>query len=336
MGRDPAVSVLLPVRDAARTLEACLRSVARQSMDDWECVIVDDGSTDASGDIAAAWQSRDPRFRAIRTPPRGIVGALNDGIERARGAWIARLDGDDLMHRERLEMQLSALERQPGLAGTGSHVRFFPRAALGPGMREYETWIGSIRSADDVRREVFVECPVPHPTLTISREVLVRYRYRDRGWPEDYDLVLRLLRDGHTLANVPRRLVSWRRAPWRLSSISPVYAVESFVACKAHHLARSFLRNTARYLLWGYGRTGRLLAAALEGEGRSPAGIVEIHPGRIGNVIRGVPVFHFDELRDRKRMPIVVSVAGTGPRGAIRGALAQMGFVELRDFVCAA
>jgi glycosyltransferase involved in cell wall biosynthesis len=336
MSRDPAVSVLLPVRDAAGTVTACLRSIARQTMTDWECVVVDDGSSDDSATILSAHAKQDERFRITTTPPRGLVPALNTGIEQARGRFISRIDADDLMHRDRLRRQLEALDNAPGLIAVGTHVRFFPRSTLGPGMRDYEAWINAMRCADDIRRDAYIECPVPHPTLTIERDVLQRYKYEDHGWPEDYDLVLRLIAGGQQIGTVPQRLVSWRRLPERLSATSEAYSIERFVACKAHHLARTFLRDTERYLLWGYGHTGRMLAAALGREGKTPAGIVEIHPGRIGNVIRGAPVFHFDELARHARMPVVVSVAGAGPRAEIRDKLSALGFEELRDYVCAA
>ena len=183
MGPDPAVSVLLPVRDASATLDACLRSIARQTMDDWECVVVDDGSSDDSAAILSARARGDERFRVTSTPPCGLVAALNTGVELARGRWVARIDADDLMHRDRLAHQLQALDGDSDLVGVGSHVRFFPRSALGDGMREYEAWINAMRSAEDVRRDVFIECPIPHPTLTISRDVLRRCGVRDIHYP---------------------------------------------------------------------------------------------------------------------------------------------------------
>jgi hypothetical protein len=75
----------------------------------------------------------------------------------------------------------------------------------------------------------------------IRRDLLASYGYRDRGWPEDYDLILRLLASGHELGVVPKKLVAWRNEPGRLSQNSESYSLESFTACKAAHLADSFL-----------------------------------------------------------------------------------------------
>src|SRR5262249_60818307 len=96
------ISVLLPAFQAATTIDACLRSIARQTEPRWECILVDDGSTDATPEIAKAWAARDPRIRVVRTPHRGLVAALGTGLQECRAAIIARMDADDVMHRERL------------------------------------------------------------------------------------------------------------------------------------------------------------------------------------------------------------------------------------------
>jgi hypothetical protein len=203
-------------------------------------------------------------------------------------------------------------------------------------MREYERWLCSIDSADRVRAEAFVECPVAHPTLVIRSELLKEMRYRDRDWPEDYDLILRLLAAGSEIAVLPRRLLCWRDGPGRLSRSSPTYAIERFTACKAAFLAEGFLTDSTEYVLWGYGGTGKELRRALLEHGRRPSHIVELHPGRLGTRIHGAPVIPPDALETLRDRPIVVSVAGAGPRQEIRGDLRRMGFREGVDYLCAA
>jgi glycosyltransferase involved in cell wall biosynthesis len=332
----PRVSVLLPVRDAATTLAASLRSVSRQRLRELECIVVDDGSRDASLAIAREHARRDARLRVIAQPALGLVPALLRGLAECRAPLVARHDADDCMHRDRLALQVSALEAESRLAGVGCHVRMFPRAALGPGMRAYERWLASVRSSADVRREAFVECPLAHPALVLRSEVLRMHAYRDLGWPEDYDLVLRLLAAGHELGVVARRLVAWRHTPDRLSQRSAVYAPDRFTACKAHHLASGLLARERRYWLWGYGGTGRALAKALRTHDRHPDAIVELHPRRIGQRIQGARVIAPAELGAPGALPLVVSVAGADARTLIRAELDARGFREGSDYVCAA
>lgn len=332
----PLVSVLLPVRDGAATIAAALRSVQRQLLTDWECVVVDDGSVDETPGLVEQWTRRDPRFRRLSLPPRGLVAALNAGLLECRGDFVARMDADDLMHRDRLAAQVAALREDASLVGVGCHVRLFPRRDLAPFRRDYEAWLNHLRSAEDVRREALVECPVAHPTWCVRAEPLRAFGYRDEGWPEDYDLLLRFLRAGLSLGVVAARLHAWRDGPARLSRTDPRYGLDRFTACKAAHLAQTLLAAGPDYVLWGYGTTGRALRRALAAHGKRPTHIVEIKASRIGQRIHGAPVIPVESLPALKGRPIVASVARLGPRTEIRQAMRAMGFVELRDYVCAA
>lgn len=332
----PAVSVLLPAYDAGATLAAALRSVQRQSEQDFECLVVDDGSADDTAAIARQFSREDSRFRVLERPHAGIVAALNAGLAACSGELVARMDADDLMQGRRLEKQRAALAADATLAGVGCSVRFFPRRAMTDGLRSYENWLRAIERPEDVEREAFVECPLAHPTLMLRREVLQRFGYRDVDWPEDYDLVLRLLSAQQRLGSVPERLLHWRDGAGRLSRRSARYSIAAFTQCKAEYLASGFLADSERYLLWGYGHTGKALAAALAQRGKHPAAIIELHPGRLGQLIRGVRVLPPEQLPVQERRPLLVSVAGLTPRSEIRAALARMSFVEGRDFVCCA
>jgi len=332
----PRVSVLLPAWNAERTLAPALRSVQRQTEPRLELVLVDDGSTDATARLAHRFAASDPRIRILSIPHRGLVAALNHGLGACRAPFVARMDADDVMHRERLARQLDALNADPKLAAVGCHVRLFPRSALADGMRRYERWLNAIDSPERVRAEAFVECPIAHPTWLLRADVLHAFGYRDRGWPEDYDLLLRLLAAGHVLDVVPRRLHAWRLGDMRLSRRNPAYGVDAFVRCKAEFIADGFLSQTESYVLWGYGDTGRALRKALLVHGKRPERIVELHPGRLGNRIHGAEVVPPAALAKGARRPLVVSVAGDGPRHEIRSALSDMGFQEGPDYLCAA
>jgi hypothetical protein len=89
-------------------------------------------------------------------------------------------------------------------------------------------------------------------------------------------------------------------------------------------------------VLWGYGGTGRALARALRAHGKRPSHVVEVHAGRLGNVIQGAPVVPPEALADLPAGRLVASVAGPEAREEIRGFLARLGWVETRDFICAA
>lgn len=333
----PQLDVLVPARNAAATLRAALASIQSQTFRHWRCVVVDDGSSDETAAILASVSAQDGRFHVVSGRGAGIVSALSIGLKQCTAPFVARMDADDLSHRRRFAAQLQLFERDPGLSAVGSHVRLFPTRELSGGMKNYERWLCSVVDASSLQREAFVESPVAHPSLMFRTDTLKLFGYADRGWPEDYDLILRMLDARHRLSVVPERLLYWRESRSRLSRTSPVCAQDRIVACKAHYLAQGFLRDSGKYVLWGYGDTGKQLASALSDHGKTPSLVVELHPGRIGQRICGAPVVHPDALgTQRAESKIIASVAGAGPRQEIRAALDRFGYREGADYVCAA
>ena len=143
----PRVSVLLPVRDAATTLHACLDSLAAQTLGDHEIVAVDDGSGDGSGELLLARAGSDPRLRVLRTPRRGLVGALSLALAQARAPLVARMDADDVARTPRLALQAERLERDTAVDVLGCRVALAPRRASPPGRGCASTWSGRTRSS---------------------------------------------------------------------------------------------------------------------------------------------------------------------------------------------
>lgn len=103
MNVDVPVSVIVPVYNTVRYLDECLRSVCNQSFRDWECILVDDGSTDGSGGLCDAWAEKDTRIRVLHQPNKGVSAARNAGLEEARGQFVAFLDSDDWLTEDCLQ-----------------------------------------------------------------------------------------------------------------------------------------------------------------------------------------------------------------------------------------
>ncbi len=338
----PAVSILFPCRNAASSLGEAIASLESQSLTAFEAIAVDDASTDQTRPLLEAWAARDPRVRVVPGPGRGIVPALRRAVEEARGALLARMDADDIALPARLATQVSLLEREPQLAGCGTHVELFPADRVGSGYRRYEAWLNAVESTADVDRNVFIECPIAHPTLMVRRSVMQAVGgYRDEGWPEDYDLVLRILAAGGRLANVPGApMLRWRIRPNRLSLVASAYAPDQFRRCKAHFLRESFLPVHRPLVVWGAGRVGKPLVRELLRQDIEVSGFVDLDPRKIGQTCHGAPVWDPSEFASRSaaakraedRPYVLAAVGSPGVRSEIRGALTGLGLEELRDF----
>lgn len=119
--KSPLVSIMLPCFNAANSLHMALASVAAQTITDWECICLDDGSTDQTWAILSEAAQRDPRFRLERFPKnRGRGAARQRVLELATGAYLAFLDADDWMYPERLEAEVRWLDVDPRIAAVSA------------------------------------------------------------------------------------------------------------------------------------------------------------------------------------------------------------------------
>lgn len=333
----PLVSVLLPCRDAGSVLPDAVASLRAQTFGDFEVVAVDDGSVDDTWDLLQAWAAQDARVRTLRSHGQGLVAALAAAQAYARAPLVARMDADDIAEPDRFEAQVSMLRAAPGLTACGTHVRYFPRSAVRAGARRYEAWLNSLCTADSVARDVFVECPLAHPTLMLRRSALVGVGgYRDMGWPEDYDLVLRLWWTGAALTVVPRVLLHWRESASRASRVDARYTPAAFRRCKVHYLARTLAAGRAGVVVWGAGPVGKAFARELLAQRLQLRAFVDLDPRKIGQQIHGVPVIA-QEAIDRYRGAFVVAAVGSpGARADIRAALEAHHWREGIDFCAVA
>ena len=120
----PLVSILMPAYNAEATLTETLQSALASSYANVELILVDDGSTDATAAIAERFAYQDERVRVFRQKHRGVSGALNFGLGRIRGDFVARLDADDLWHPTKLDKQVELLVADPAVALAYTFVRY--------------------------------------------------------------------------------------------------------------------------------------------------------------------------------------------------------------------
>jgi len=329
----PRAAVLLPARDAARTVRAAAVSILRQTWRDLSLVAVDDGSRDAPPAILADLAARDRRVVLVAGPGEGIVGALQRGLARCDAPFLFRMDADDVASPRRLELQLRALEADPALTAVGSRVRLFPRRQALPGMRRYLAWLNGLTTPEAIARDLLVEAPLVHPASAIRMEALRQAGgWRQGSFPEDYDLWLRLAEAGGRFANLPSTLLCWRDSEGRLTRTDPRMAPRRHVELKCAFLARTWLAGHREVALWGAGETGKAFADALQLHGIRPALFVDVKAGRIGGWKRGAPVVGPAEVGRARGLPLLVAVGAGGARELIRAELGRQGFEELRDY----
>jgi len=316
----PAVSVLVPVRNAAPWLASSLASLWRQTDPDFEVIAVDDGSADASAAILETLARAEPRLRVVRGPDRGLPTALNEGLAHARAPWIARHDADDLSHRTRFALQRALLQAEPGVAVVGACVRLFPARAAGVGMRRWVRWHNALLTHDAMASEVLIDSPLAHGTAMIRREWLERVGgWVERGWPEDLDLWVRLLRAGARFAKRPEVLYGWRQHRGSATRRDPRYRRERFIDLKLDALRRDFLLDSDRVTVVGVGESLSRAAAAIASPG---VAVTPVHAGHPQPAVLA-----------RLEPPVILVFMSPVARRRWREALIGAGWSERRHFI---
>jgi glycosyltransferase involved in cell wall biosynthesis len=334
---NPAVSVIMPCYNASTTVDEAIETLVKQTLREIEIIAIDDGSTDTTLESLRAWRVRDRRIRILERPHEGIIPALNAGLASCKAPLIARMDADDLTHPERLSRQVVFLKEHAEIALVGCLVEGYPPRKLREGFRTYINWLNGLITPESIAREIYVESPLAHPSIMMRRSWLDQVGvYEEHGWPEDYDLWLRLHLAGAKLAKVPEVLLSWREHPGRLTRTDSRYSIENFLRAKAYYLCQSLIRERDALFVWGAGRTGRSFSKHLLAEGASITAFLDIDPKKIGRRLHDRPVLPAEDLPlwwKRYERPILLAAVGAkGARSIIRGHLTSRGFQETVDW----
>jgi glycosyltransferase involved in cell wall biosynthesis len=203
MPAGPAVTVVMTVHNGLPFVEEAVDSVLGQNFDDFELVVVDDGSTDGTPDVLG--RRRDPRLRLVRGPHLGRVAALNHALGLARGRYVANLDADDVALPGRLALPARFLDEHPEVAVVGAAVQPFVGGAAGRRPRRLP------RSDRAIRWGFLLRNPVFHSSATFRACAVAEVGGYDLapGVVDDADLLLRIGRR-HQLANIPVPLAAKR------------------------------------------------------------------------------------------------------------------------------
>ena len=215
MNPSPAISVILPVYNAEAYVREAVESILAQTFTDFECIIINDGSTDGSGTILRELGAHDTRIVLVERPNGGLVSALNGGIKIARADLIARMDADDVAMPERFALQHARMIEEPELAVLGSFIHVMDKAGNIIRLGEYPL------TPKEAARHVEKGCPVAHPAVMMRRGAVLKIGgYRKAFCPaEDYDLWLRMSDLGYAIANLPQPLLNYREHGANVSAV---------------------------------------------------------------------------------------------------------------------
>ena len=199
----PLISIIMPAFNAERYIEAAIRSILAQSYITWELFVIDDGSTDATGDIATSFSQKDKRIRYIYSGENaGVAATRNKGLSLCCGEYVAFIDSDDIWLPNKLESQLHAANAYgadfiyTSYAIIDKHGKKCRKDYHAPNALRFEKLL----------RENVIGCS----TVMVKAEVIRNYQFRSDYFHEDYLLWLEILRDGYYAVGCGEVLTHWR------------------------------------------------------------------------------------------------------------------------------
>lgn len=205
MGRFPKISVLMPVFNAGPFLAAAIESIFAQTFEDFEFIIVDDGSYDGSQSLIEEYARRDSRIKVLLNEKNiGIADTLNKGLRVCRGEYIARMDADDVSHPKRFELQVAFMDKNPDVGVSGTWYTVFGHAS--------GTHRNPLTDAEIKIHHLFRDSAIGHPTVIFRRRLIEQtgITFASRDFPaEDLWFWIRL---GFVakFANLPELLLNYR------------------------------------------------------------------------------------------------------------------------------
>lgn len=264
---EPKVSVILPFFNAEKTIDRAIKGIAEQSYTNFECILIDNNSTDKSSSIAKKWAKNDNRFILTAELKQGVVFASNHGFEIARGKYVARMDADDVAFPTRIKKQVGFLDNHSDFGAVAGLVEYVPHSDFTDGFKRYVNWSNSIITYEDLLKKQFVEMPLVNPTTMWRKDVADKIgMYHDGNFPEDYEMWLRWLSKGIKIAKIPEVVLKWYDSEDRLTRTNPIYSNESFFNIKTKFLSEWLKKNNPFHpntVVWGASKNSRKRAKPL-------------------------------------------------------------------------
>lgn len=298
----------MPFKNAIPFLRESIGSIINQDYTDWELVAVNDHSSDNSENIAQSFAINDPRVRVIANSGKGIIAALQTGLEHSNGTFISRMDADDIMPAGRLKKMVTALVDSDEKTVVTGLVKYFSKDQVTQGYINYERWLNDVQLQNTHCSNIYRECVVASPNWIMRRhELLALGGFGDLSYPEDYDLVFKWYLSQFKFKVIPEITLLWREHLQRTSRNSPHYKQKAFFKLKLQRFVEKELQANDELLLWGTGRKGKISAKILTGL-KVPFRWIDLKPETHNYEIYGHEIEGFDKALKLKGKKILLAV----------------------------
>ena len=330
---NPKISVIIPFYNAEKTIKRTIQSILSQCFTDFECILIDNNSTDESCKIAEQFTKADTRFKLISEKKQGVMFASNTGFEISKGKYIARMDADDWSHPMRLQMQNDFLDNNPDYGAVATQVNHISHSEFTGGMARFVEWSNAIISYEEILKNQFIELPIVNPTAMWRRKTADQNgMYLHGDFPEDYEMWLRWLNNGVKIIKLDTKLLDWYDSDSRLSRTDPIYSDNAFYTIKTKYLALWLEKHNPfhpKVAVWGASRISRKRANLLKKHGIDICCYIDTKKNRQINH----KVYYYENVPSPDEIFVLTYIKQKEAREEIREFLPQKGFIEGKNFI---
>lgn len=205
MIKTPTVTVLMPAYNSASFIAEAIESVLSQTYKDYELLIINDGSSDKTQEIINSYKTKDNRIRSIKQKNIGLVATLNKGIKLAKGAYIARIDSDDIWNSDKLIKQMSVISKDNSIVLIGSSYDIVDESG------SYISRVIQPTEDDDIRRAFYLRNPFGHSSVVYLKSAVEKAGLYDENMlpAEDFDLWIKIAKLGR-IENIDKICLKYR------------------------------------------------------------------------------------------------------------------------------
>ena len=327
------VSILTPFKNTEAYLADCINSILQQTYTNWELIIIDDASTDESYKIVHAFAENDTRIKLFKNTGSGIIDALQLAFKHSKGNFLTRMDSDDVMLPNKLEVLVQNLMDSGEKHVAIGLVAYFSETGVGDGYKSYETWLNNLTKTGNNYDEIYKECVIPSPCWMVYRiDFIACDAFNPDLYPEDYDLTFRFYKNHYTCIPCDLVLHKWRDYSTRTSRTHIHYAQNHFTALKLHHFLNIDYNPEKTLTIWGAGTKGKIMAKILL-EKNIPFEWICDNPKKIGKDIYGKTLLEFKALSKLKNSQSIITVANKLAQKEIRTYLKSLKLEPVKDYV---
>lgn len=330
---NPLVSIIMATKDTEPYLPDCIDSIVAQTYTNWELIAINDHSTDRTPEILNDYAAKDPRIRVFHSVRHKLIPTLKEGYQHVQGTLINRMDSDDKMPHDKLEVLVKEWQKYGrGHIIAGGTEHFVDEGEVGDGFRRYEEWLNEVAKSNQHYQQIYRECVIPSHCWIIHKEDFDRVgAFEPEVYPEDYDLCFRFYKEGLKVIGIYKILHYWRDRGDRISRTWEEYEDNRYFDLKLRYFYLLDRDRSRPMVLWGAGRNGKDMAKLLleEEDGFHWACDNE---RKIGKDVYGIRMEHFNSIPDVENPQILIVVASPAEREKIEAQLAQWGKVPVHDY----